>query len=109
MVTMITVIIIIRRRPVNQYSVWTLNKLWHSLSARPALRAAYNGVMRKQSAESLSTGQINGAPLGTPGDPQADSSRIRFERHRQKLKRQELSNGAIHSSGDARNAKDRVR
>src|SRR5207244_6601012 len=33
----------------------------------------------------------------------------RFEQYRQKVKQQELPKGGIHSSGDARIAKDRVR
>jgi ATP-binding cassette, subfamily B, bacterial len=65
--------------------------------------------MPKKSAEPSSTTQIAGEALRAAGDRQADSSRIRFERHRQKIKRQELPKGEIHSSGEARSAKDRVR
>ncbi|MFN8709982.1 MAG: ABC transporter ATP-binding protein, partial [Planctomyces sp.] len=37
------------------------------------------------------------------------SSRQRFENHRDKVRRKELPKGGIHSSGEARSAKDRVR
>jgi ATP-binding cassette, subfamily B, bacterial len=65
--------------------------------------------MRKNSADSSSTGHIDGAPLRGASDRQPNSSRIRFERYRQKVKQQELPKGGIHSSGDPRSAKDRVR
>ncbi len=42
------------------------------------------------------------------GDRQANSSRIRFDRYRQKVRRRELSKAAIHSS-DERGAKQRAR
>jgi ATP-binding cassette subfamily B protein len=65
--------------------------------------------MGKKTAEPSSNDQITGAVLRASSHRQSHSSRIRFEGHRQKVKRQELSNGQIHSLGDARSAKDRVR
>src|SRR5258708_62297 len=65
--------------------------------------------MRKQPAESASTTQIDHAPLRAASDLQPNSSRIRFEQYRQTVKQRELPKGGIHSSGDARSAKDRVR
>ena len=40
---------------------------------------------------------------------QAGASRSRFELYRQKVRRKELPKGGVHSSGEARSAKDRVR
>ena len=40
---------------------------------------------------------------------QPSASRSRFELYRQKVRRKELPKGGIHSSGEARSAKDRVR
>lgn len=41
--------------------------------------------------------------------PQPVSSRSRFERYRQKLRRKELPAGSIHGTGESRSPKDRVR
>ncbi len=47
--------------------------------------------------------------MAADADGRQNSSRIRFERYRQKVKQQELPKGGIHASGQARSAKDRVR
>jgi len=41
--------------------------------------------------------------------PQPVASRLRFERYRDQIRLQELPGGSIHSSGETRRAKDRVR
>lgn len=43
------------------------------------------------------------------GSPVSASSRARFEQYRQKVRRHELPRGSIHSTGEARSPKDRVR
>lgn len=53
--------------------------------------------------------QIDRAPSRATGDREPNSSRIRFEQYRRKVKQQDLPQGGIHSSRDSRNAKDRVR
>ena len=65
--------------------------------------------MRNKSAESPATSQIDGTLAEANGERPPNSSRIRFEQYRHKVKQQELPKGGIHSSGDARSAKDRVR
>jgi ATP-binding cassette subfamily B protein len=62
--------------------------------------------MLKNTADLPSANQIDRAPAR---DRPPNSSRLRFEQYRQKVKQQELPKGAIHSSGDSRSAKDRVR
>ena len=47
--------------------------------------------------------------LSRTNPPRTSSSRQRFEQYRQKVKEKLLPKGSIHSSGDARAAKDRVR
>ena len=65
--------------------------------------------MREKSVEPSSASQIESAPSRANSDRQSNSSRIRFELYRRRVKQQELPKGGIHSSGDARSAKDRVR
>src|SRR5271167_3878473 len=65
--------------------------------------------MLKTTADLPSASQIDRGPLQATSDGQPNSSRLRFEQYRQKVKQQELPKGAIHSSGDSRSAKDRVR
>src|SRR5581483_10515998 len=65
--------------------------------------------MLKNIADSPSASQIDRAPSRTTNDRPPNSSRLRFEQYRQKVKQQELPPGGIHSSGDSRSAKDRVR
>ena len=45
----------------------------------------------------------------SPGGYLPGGSRSRFERYREQVKRKKLPQGGIHSSGDARSSKDRVR
>ena len=66
-------------------------------------------VMLKKTADLPAASQIDRAPSRATSDRQPNSSRLRFEQYRQKVKQQELPKGGIHSSGDARSAKDRVR
>jgi ATP-binding cassette, subfamily B, bacterial len=66
-------------------------------------------VMLKKTADLPSASQIDRGPLRATSDRQPNSSRLRFEQYRQKVKQQELPKGGIHSSGDSRSAKDRVR
>jgi ATP-binding cassette, subfamily B, bacterial len=65
--------------------------------------------MLKTTADLPLASQIDRAPLRATNDPQPNSSRLRFEQYRHKVKQQELPKGGIHSSGDSRSAKDRVR
>src|SRR5262245_41879881 len=65
--------------------------------------------MPNNSENSSSGGQNRTAPSPPNGGSLPNSSRLRFERYRQKVKLQELPKGGIHSSGDSRQAKDRVR
>lgn len=57
---------------------------------------------------------ITNSTSDTPGterqlDVEPESSRLRFELYRGKIRRKELPGGSIHSVGDARSPKDRVR
>lgn len=61
--------------------------------------------MHSKSQESSAT--IQTSTTGESKHPSA--SRSRFELYRQKVKRKELPKGGIHSSGEARSSKDRVR
>ena len=61
--------------------------------------------MHSKSPESAATSQS----LTAAGSKQPCASRSRFELYRRKVRRKELPKGGIHSSGEARSAKDRVR
>ena len=61
--------------------------------------------MHSKSPESAATSQS----LTAAGSKQPGASRSRFELYRRKVRRKELPKGGIHSSGEARSAKDRVR
>ena len=52
---------------------------------------------------------VNPATPTVQVTPQPVSSRSRFERYRQKLRRKELPGGSIHGTGESRSPKDRVR
>ena len=65
--------------------------------------------MHKNSTETSSANPFFPAPFQPTSDSTPNSSRLRFEHYRQKVKQKELPKGGIHSSGDARSAKDRVR
>jgi ATP-binding cassette subfamily B protein/subfamily B ATP-binding cassette protein MsbA len=65
--------------------------------------------MLKKTADVPAETQIDRALLPATSDRQSNSSRLRFQRYRQKVKQQELPKGGIHSSGESRSAKDRVR
>ena len=62
-------------------------------------------AMHSKSPESPATSQT---PV-VADSKQPSASRSRFELYRQKVKRKQLPKGGIHSSGEARSAKDRVR
>src|SRR5438128_4547956 len=64
--------------------------------------------MRKNLGE-LPPADSIGSPQLQPTTRQPNSSRFRFERYRRKVKQRQLPKGAIHGSGNARSAKDRVR
>src|SRR4051794_28460291 len=64
--------------------------------------------MQKKSAET-SANQFFPTPLRPTGESPPNSSRLRFEEYRQKVKQKDLPKGGTHSFGDSRNAKDRVR
>jgi ATP-binding cassette subfamily B protein/subfamily B ATP-binding cassette protein MsbA len=65
--------------------------------------------MHKNSTELSSAKQLFLTPVQPASGSPPNSSRLRFEHYRQKVKQKELPKGGIHSSGDARSAKDRVR
>jgi ATP-binding cassette subfamily B protein/subfamily B ATP-binding cassette protein MsbA len=65
--------------------------------------------MHKKIADSPAEPHDERGTLPATSDRQPNSSRRRFERYRQKFKRQELPQGGIHSSGDSRSPQDRVR
>src|SRR5258708_39078096 len=76
------------------------------------LRWGLQLIMRKTPKNSPSThplNGVNGASSPASSDRQPNSSRGRFDRYREKVRRQTLPKGEIHSSGEARSAKDRVR
>lgn len=60
------------------------------------------------------SGNSSSSPVASPngdsnGRPSPVSSRLRFEVYRQKIRRKELPGGPIHSTGESRAPKDRVR
>jgi ATP-binding cassette, subfamily B, bacterial len=65
--------------------------------------------MQKKMTESLSQTDIQNDPSASPGGYLPGGSRSRFERYREQVKRKQLPKGGIHSSGDVRSSKDRVR
>jgi ATP-binding cassette, subfamily B, bacterial len=65
--------------------------------------------MHKNSAESSSANQSIPAPSQPTSKSPPNSSRLRFEQYRRRVKQKELPKGGTHSSGDSRNAKGRVR
>ncbi len=67
----------------------------------------YNRGMHPHSHDHRHRDSNSPAPSSDGLEPRA--SRQRFERYRLKVKRSELPKGGIHSTGEARSAKDRVR
>ena len=68
---------------------------------------------KKSPPESAASESLPSPPQLRPTQPASDSrllgSRSRFEQYRQKVKTKQLPKGSIHSSGEARSSKDRVR
>src|SRR5258708_6029757 len=60
--------------------------------------------MHSKAAESTTT-----APSSTGNGSQPVGSRSQFELYRRKVKQKELTGGSLHSTGETRSAKDRVR
>src|SRR5437667_89943 len=65
--------------------------------------------MSKNSTQPPSARSIGLEILPTTSSRQPNSSRSRFELYRQKVRRKGLPHGGIHSSGESRDAKSRVR
>ena len=65
--------------------------------------------MQKNMTESHSTPASHHTASASTGGYLPGGSRSRFERYRQQVKRKQLPKGGIHSSGDVRSSKDRVR
>jgi len=84
-------------------------------AARPRHGAAYNRSMHQHSPQQPSAhpahrSDQNGNGSLPPGAQPGGASRSRFEQYRQRVRRKELpKGGSIHSSGQARTPKDRVR
>ena len=65
--------------------------------------------MQKNMTEPHSQSATPHVASASPGGYLPGGSRSRFERYREQVKRKKLPQGGIHSSGDARSSKDRVR
>ena len=65
--------------------------------------------MQKNMTESHPQASSSHAASGSTGGYLSGGSRSRFERYRQQVKQKQLPKGGIHSSGDVRSSKDRVR
>ena len=65
--------------------------------------------MRTNSPELTATDQASTVGATTADSKLPSASRSRFELYRQKVKRKQLPKGGVHSAGEARSAKDRVR
>ncbi len=65
--------------------------------------------MHTNSPELTATEQAPTAGATAADSKQPNASRSRFELYRQKVKRKQLPKGGVHSAGEARSAKDRVR
>ena len=66
-------------------------------------------AMQKNMTESHPQASSSHAASGSTGGYLSGGSRSRFERYRQQVKQKQLPKGGIHSSGDVRSSKDRVR
>lgn len=66
-------------------------------------------VMPNQSSETPPANPTRGSSPTSANKNRHNASRLRFEQYRRKVKNNELPKGAIHSTGDARSSKDRVR
>ncbi|MEI8016775.1 MAG: ABC transporter ATP-binding protein [Schlesneria sp.] len=65
--------------------------------------------MQKNITEAHSQSATSHVASSSPGGYLPGGSRSRFERYREQVKRRQLPQGGIHSSGDVRSSKDRVR
>ena len=65
--------------------------------------------MQKNMTESHPQSATPNVASASPGGYLPGGSRSRFERYREQVKRKQLPQGGIHSSGDVRSSKDRVR
>jgi ATP-binding cassette subfamily B protein/subfamily B ATP-binding cassette protein MsbA len=71
---------------------------------------AHDTPAADQSGPPSASATGNGQPNGSPAEGiQTGGSRPRFEKYRREVKLKTLPKGSIHSSGDSRSAKDRVR
>jgi ATP-binding cassette subfamily B protein/subfamily B ATP-binding cassette protein MsbA len=65
--------------------------------------------MHVKSAGSEANGETPPPSTPTGNGSQPAGSRLQFEQYRQRVKQKELPGGSLHSTGDARSPKDRVR
>src|SRR2546423_2765599 len=65
--------------------------------------------MSKNSTQTPSTRRIRPEVLPMTSSQRATNSRSRFELYRQKVRDNELPHGGVHSSGEPRDARSRVR
>jgi ATP-binding cassette subfamily B protein/subfamily B ATP-binding cassette protein MsbA len=65
--------------------------------------------MRNKTADLPAASPIDRPPSQAAGDRAPNSSRLRFERYRQQVKRRDLPPGGFHSSDDSRSSKARAR
>jgi ATP-binding cassette subfamily B protein len=73
-----------------------------------AWRCLQSGMHKNFSETPMNSSKLNRvAP--SAADPAFSGSRSRFDRYRQQVRLKKLPQGGIHSSGDSRSAKDRVR
>ena len=79
------------------------------LSDSTALSDSLQSGMQTNSHDPLANKTGDSATVSGQGIPLHRGSRSRFENYRKQVKLQQLPQGGIHSSGDVRSAKDRVR